>query len=144
MNVFNDYEYDKFQNLDLRFVLGGGFGFHAIKTDRSRLDLLGGADFNRSSFSTPLTRKSAELYWGDEYNLKLTGTTSFVQSYRMFNDMSDTGSYRVNFDAGLSTKLSKWLTWNLSLSDRYLNHPAAGRKTNDFLYTTGLGITFAR
>lgn len=144
VNVFNDYEFDKFQNLDLRFVLGGGFGFHAIKTDRHHLDVLGGLAYNRSTFSTPLTRNSAELYWGDEYSLKLNKSTSFVQSYRMFNDMTNTGSYRVNFDAGLSTKLSKWLVWNLSLSDRYLNRPAPGRKSNDFLYTTGLGITFAR
>ena len=144
VNVFNDYEYDKFQNLDLRFVLGGGLGFHAIKTERSRFDILAGGDFNRSSFSTPATRKSAEIYWGDEYTLKLNATTSFVQSYRMFNDMTNSGDYRVNFDAGLATKLGKRLTWNLSISDRYLNHPAAGRKTNDFLYTTGLGVTFAR
>jgi putative salt-induced outer membrane protein YdiY len=144
LNVFNDWEYDKFQNLDLRFVLGGGIGFHALKTDRSRLDLLGGAAFNHSTFNTPLTRTSAELYWGDEYSMKLTGVTSLVQSFRMFNDLTNTGTYRVNFDVGASTKLSKWLNWNVSLSDRYLNHPAPGRKTNDFLYTTGLGITFAR
>jgi hypothetical protein len=143
-NVFNDWEYDKFQNLDLRFVAGGGAGFHAIKTERSKLDLLGGADFNHSKFSTPLTRKSAELFWGDEYNLKLSAATSLVQTYRMFNDLTNTGTYRVNFDAGASTKISKWLNWNVSLSDRYLNHPAPGRKTNDFLYTTGLGIIFAR
>jgi putative salt-induced outer membrane protein YdiY len=144
ISVFNDYEYDKFQNLDLRFVLGGGMGFHALKTERARLDLLGGADFNHSSFSTPLTRNSAEFYWGDEYSLKLNTATSLVQSFRMFDDLTNTGTYRVNFDIGASTKLSKWLTWNLSLSDRYLNHPAPGRKTNDFLYTTGLGITFSR
>jgi putative salt-induced outer membrane protein YdiY/small nuclear ribonucleoprotein (snRNP)-like protein len=144
VNAFNDYEYDRFQNLDLRFVLGGGLGFHALKTERARLDLLGGADFNHSSFSTPLTRKSAELFWGDEYRLKLSATTSLVQSFRMFNDLTNTGWYRVNCDIGASTKLSKWLTWNVSLSDRYLNHPAPGRKTNDFLYTTGLGIAFAR
>ena len=143
-NVFNDYEYDKFQNLDLRFVLGGGLGFHALKTERSRLDLLGGVDFNHSSFSTPLTRNSAELFWGDDYSLKVSGATSLVQNFRMFNDLTNTGAYRVNFDVGASTKVSKWLNWNLSLSDRYLNHPAPGRKTNDFLYTTGLGITFAR
>ena len=144
VNVFNDYEYDRFQNLDLRFVLGGGLGFHAMKTELSKLDLLAGIDFNHSKFSTPLTRNSAELFWGDEYSLKLTGATSLVQSFRMFNDLTNTGTYRVNFDVGASTKLSKWLTWNLSLSDRYLNHPAPGRKTNDFLYTTGIGITFAR
>jgi putative salt-induced outer membrane protein YdiY len=144
VNAFNDYEFDRFQNLDLRFVLGGGLGFQAVKNERSRLDLLGGGDFNRSSYSTPSTRKSAEIYWGDGYSLKLGAATSLVQSFRMFNDMTTTGSYRVNFDIGASTKLKKWLNWNVSVSDRYLNHPAPGRKTNDLLYTTGLGITFAR
>jgi putative salt-induced outer membrane protein len=144
VNVFNDYEYDRFQNLDLRFVLGGGLGFHAVKTEKSTLDLLAGFDFNHSKFSTPLTRNSAELYWGDEYNLKVSSSTSLIQSFRMFNNLSDTGTYRVNFDIGASTKISKWLTWNVSLSDRYLSNPAPGRKTNDVLYTTGLGITFAR
>ncbi|HEY6327752.1 MAG TPA: DUF481 domain-containing protein [Blastocatellia bacterium] len=143
-NVFNDWEYDKFQNLDLRFVLGGGLGFHAIRTGRSQLDLLGGAGYNHSHFSTPLTRNAAELYWGDDYALKVNSVTSLVQSYRMFNNLTDAGIYRVNFDVGASTKLSKWLNWNISLSDRYLSEPAPGRKTNDFLYTTGLGATFAK
>jgi len=144
VNVFNDWEYDKFQNLDLRFVIGGGFGFHAVKRERSVLDLLGGVDFNHSSYSTPLTRNSAEAYWGDGYTYKVSAATSLVQSFRMFNDLTNTGTYRVNFDVGASTKLAKWLTWNVTLSDRYLNRPAPGRKTNDLLYTTGLGITFAR
>jgi len=29
VSTFNDYEYDKFQSLDLRFVAGGGFGWQA-------------------------------------------------------------------------------------------------------------------
>jgi len=144
VNVFNDYEYDKFQSLDLRFVIGGGFGFHAVKNEHSILNILGGADYNHSSFSTPLIRNAAEAFWGDEYTLKLTGATSFTQSFRMFNNLSDTGAYRVNFDLGLATKVRKWLSWNLALSDRYLSNPVPGRKSNDWLYTTGLGIAFAR
>jgi putative salt-induced outer membrane protein YdiY len=144
VNVFNDYEYDRFQNLDLRFVIGGGFGYHAVKTDRHVLDVLGGVDYNHSSFSTGLTRNSAEAFWGDEYLFKLNGTTSLTQSYRMFNNLSDTGQYRINFDLGLGTKLRKWVTWNVALSDRYLSNPVPGRKTNDWLYTTGLGVTFGK
>jgi len=144
VNVFNNYEYDKFQNLDLRFVIGGGFGFHAVKNKRSVLNLLGGADYNHSSFSTPLTRNAAEAFWGDEYTLKLTGASSLTQSFRMFNNLSDTGAYRVNLDVGVATKVRKWLSWNLALSDRYLSNPVPGRKSNDWLYTTGLGITVGR
>ncbi len=143
-NVFNNWEYDKFQDLNLRFVVGGGIGFHAVKTARSKLDLLGGFDFDHASFSTPLTQSFAEVFGGDDYTLKVGKATSLVQGFRIFDDLSDLGGYRANFNVGLSTKVSKWLVWNVSLSDNYLNHPAPGRKTNDFLYTTGLGITFAK
>jgi putative salt-induced outer membrane protein YdiY len=144
VNLFNDYEYDHFQNLDLRFVLGGGFGWRAVKGERANLSVLGGADYNHSNFSTPLIRNAAEAYWGDDYSLKLGGATSVVQSFRMFDDLTNAGAYRVSADVGLATKLKKWLTWNISLSDRYLSNPAPTRKSNDWLYTTGVGVTFAR
>ena len=142
--TFNDYEYDKFQGLDLRFVVGGGVGLHAVKGKRAVLGLVGGADYTHASFSTPLVRNAAEAYWGDDYSLKFTAASSLIQSFRMFNNLSDTGSYRMNFDLGIATKLKKWLNWNIGLNDRYLSNPVPGRKSNDWMYTTGLGIAFAR
>jgi putative salt-induced outer membrane protein YdiY len=144
LNGFNDWEHDQFQNLDLRFVIGGGAGYHLIKSEMSMLDLLAGFDYNHSAFSTPATRNSAEFFWGDEYKFKLNSVTQLIQSYRMFNNLNDTATYRINFDVGLATKLRSWLNWNVSLSNRYLSTPAPGRKTNDLLYSTGLGIAFAR
>jgi len=142
-NVFNDYQYDKFQDLNLRVIFGGGIGFHAVKAKRHQLDMVAGADYNHASFSgTPtLIQSSAEFYFGDDYNLKLTGSTALVQSFRFFDGG---GAHRINFDVGASTKISKWLNWNLSLSERYVSDPAPTKKNNDFLYTTGLGITFGK
>jgi putative salt-induced outer membrane protein YdiY len=146
-NGFNDWEYDKFQSLDLRFVLGGGVGYHVWKNDKSFLDLLGGLDYKHDKFDpSPLpkySKSAAEIYLGDDYGLKLNARTSFNQSFRYFANLSDTSGYRVNFDMGANTQLFKWLSWNLSFSDRYLNTPAPGRKKNDLLYTTGFGINFA-
>lgn len=62
----------------------------------------------------------------------------------MFNNLSNTGQYRMNFDLSATTQLTKWLIWNISFSDRYLTNPAPGRKKNDLLYSTGLGFSFAR
>jgi len=144
VNFFNDYEFDKFQNLDLRFVLGVGVGFHAFKTDRARLDLVGGSDFNRSSYSTPAITRTAEVYFGDDYNRKLGKAATFNQTARIFHDVNHSGFYRATFDSGTSVRITKWLNWNLSLSDRFVTPPAIGRKSNDVLYTTGLGFTFSR
>jgi len=79
-NLFNDYEHDRFQNLNLRFVAGGGLGLHAINRERNRLDVLAGVSYERENFSTPLTRDSAEAYWGDDWNFKVVNGTSFTQS----------------------------------------------------------------
>src|SRR4051794_8859978 len=55
LNGFNDYEFDRFQNLELRFVAGGGIGFRVWKREQAQLDVLAGGAFNRETFSsTPI------------------------------------------------------------------------------------------
>jgi hypothetical protein len=149
LNAFNDYEYDRFQNLDLRFVLGGGASISAWKAERGRLDLLLGGAYNRESFGPPapqtsFVRNSAEAYTGDDFTYKLTAVTAVYQNFRYFANLSELGRYRFNFDLGANTKLVEWLSWNVAISDRYLSAPVPGRRKNDFLYTTGIGVTFAR
>jgi putative salt-induced outer membrane protein YdiY len=144
INLFNDWEYDRFQNLDLRFVIGPGVGYSIVKTERTQLDLLGGGAYTHEEFSTPLSRNSGSVYWGNDLSYKFSGQTSFTQAFRMFNNLSQTGEYRMNFDLGTVTALTRWLSFQVTYSDRYLSNPAGGRKKNDVLFTTGLRLNFAR
>jgi hypothetical protein len=148
-NAFNDYEYDRFQNLNLRFVGGGGLGLIVWKQDRSRFDLQTGGAYNHEAFAPSdgqpaFTRDSSEAYMGNEFTFKLSPVTSLYQNARIFSNLNRAGEYRVNGDMGANTKLTRWLTWNASVSNRYLSNPASGRKRNDFLYSTGIGVTFSR
>jgi putative salt-induced outer membrane protein len=144
VNLFNSYEYDKFQDLDLRFVIGGGLGYSVIKNERTQLDLLGGADYNHEKYSTPLTRNSAELSFGDILTHKISKATSITQALRIFPNMSDLGQYRINFEFGTVTTLTRLLAWQLTFSDRYQSNPVEGRKNNDILFTTGIRVNFSR
>jgi putative salt-induced outer membrane protein YdiY len=144
VNAFNDYEYDRFQNLDLRFVLGGGLGYNVVKNERTRFDLLGGAAYNREKFGTGLVRNSAEAYWGDQLSFRVNSATSLTQSFRMFHNLSNSGEYRINFDLGAVTQLTQWMGFQVSVSDRYLSNPLPGRLKNDILFTTGFRLKFAR
>lgn len=151
LSVFDDYENDKFQNLKFRGVFGGGGGIHAIKSDRTQLDLGAGISFNHESYSvaiappaTARSRDTAEAYWGDDFAFKINKASSFTQSFRMFNNLSNTGEYRVNFDLGILTKVSRWFSWQITASDRYITNPVPGRKTNDLLISSGLRVTFTQ
>lgn len=58
--------------------------------------------------------------------------------------MSDLGEYRFQLDASAATKLKSWLSWQVTLSDRYLSNPLAGLKSNDAILSTGLRLTFGQ
>lgn len=142
--TFNQYDHDRFQKLDLRFVVGGGFGVNAIKNPRTTLSFTGAGNYSRESFTEGIKRKSAEANFGNDLTTKLNSITSVTQSFRFFPNLSNPGEYRVNFDLGAVTTLKKWLGWQVSASNRYLSNPVLGRQRNDLLISTGLRVSFAR
>ncbi|HWB83317.1 MAG TPA: DUF481 domain-containing protein [Bryobacteraceae bacterium] len=138
---FNDYEHDEFQDLDLRFTLGSSFGWNAAASERSKLEILGGADYSRTHFSTEDTRNEAEATFGDNWSYRVSGASEFTQSFRVFPNLTNPGEYRLNFDLGATNRLNKWLAWQVAASDRFLSDPVAGRKRNDILLTTGFRLS---
>jgi putative salt-induced outer membrane protein len=147
---FTDFEYDEFQNLDLRNVLGGGLGYHVIKTKNTTFDVFGGGDYEQEffaadpTFPTGLTRKTGEIVLGEEFDAKLNGRTTVSEKFSLYPNISNTGDYRFQFDATAATKLKSWLSWQVTYSDRYLSNPLPGLKKNDVLLSTGLRLTFGK
>jgi putative salt-induced outer membrane protein len=140
---FTNLEYDKFQHLDLRAVIGGGFGDHIVKHENTTFDLFGGAALNKE-FYTTLTRSSGELLVGEEFMHKVSKSTVINERLSFFPNVSQTGEYRMTFTGSAVTAISKWLGFHLTLSDIYVTNPPPGIRKNDALLSTGLRITFAR
>ena len=139
---FVDLEFDEFQSLDLRNVLGGGLGYKLINTDRKTLSLFGGASYNQEFFNNDITRRSAEIVSGQELTLALNDRTSVTERFAFYPNMSDTGEFRRQFDTAITTDIFKWLGWNITFSDRFLSNPVPGRQKNDVLLTTGVRVVF--
>lgn len=139
--VFTNFDHDRFQDLDLRNVLGGGLGYHAIKTAATTFDLSAGATFNQEYYTT-LTRRSAEVVVGEALDHKLNGAVSLHERLDFYPNVTDLGQYRVVFDTAAITKLAKFLSWQVDISDRYQSNPLFGLKGNDLLLTTGVRVTF--
>jgi putative salt-induced outer membrane protein YdiY len=144
-----DFFHDELQTLDLRSIVGGGLGFHAIKGESTTLDLLAGVNYTHESYSAPFdpaspnktSRNLAALTLGDEFSHKLRNTV-ITQNLYFYPDLTNTGEYRWKFTFGTVTKISKWLGWQNSFGDIYLSDPPFGKKKNDLLLSTGLNFSF--
>lgn len=157
---FTDFDEDALQHLDLRNVLGGGLGSHVINSKKIQFDVFGGGGFNQEYFSAytitnpappPVlllepsqSRHSAEIVVGESLSTRLGPRTTVSEQLSFFPNLSTTGDYRVTFDADAATKLKSWLSWQVTVSDRYLSDAPVGLKANDLLLSTGLRLTFGK
>ena len=141
---FGDLEHDRFQELDLRLVLGGGVGYYFIKNDRTEFQLFGGGNLNKEYFTDDIRRTSGEITIGQGLSSKLSDRFSLLERFAVFPNLSEGGEYRLTFDSSAVTALSKWLAWQLTFSDRYLSNPVPGADSNDILFTTGLRLSFTK
>lgn len=155
-----DFMSNALQYLDLRQVYSGGFGYHAIKSERTILDFLGGLNYTHETYSNGAvlipanppnpavfasygkTNKFAALTLGEELNTKLGKSTVLTQSAGFFPNLQQTGQYRFTFNLGTVTKLNTWLGWQNQFADIYVSNPPTASKRNDVLFTTGLNISF--
>jgi putative salt-induced outer membrane protein len=150
--VSADFTSNALQDLNLRSVGSVGFGYHAIKSDRTTLDFLAGGNFTDENYSEtnpnppPPTMKIIHnfgaLTLGEELMHKLGKTTVVTEKLYFYPDLTQTGEYRGTFDLGLVTKISKWLGWQNAFGDVYVSNPPEGTKQNDVVLTTGLNFSF--
>jgi putative salt-induced outer membrane protein YdiY len=155
-----DYMANALQFLDLRQVYSGGFGFHAIKSDATVLDFLGGLNYTHETYSngnllvpgtatTPpifasygITNRFLAITLGEQLTQKMGKSTVLTQTAGFFPDLQQTGEYRFTFNLGTVTKFNSWLGWQNQFSDIYVTNPPIAAKKNDVLFTTGLNISF--
>ena len=157
--VSADFTSNALQELNLRSVGSLGFGYHAIKSDRTVLDFLAGGNFTDENYTetvvtdattippTTATFKVVHNYGaltlGEELMHKLGKSTVLTEKLYFFPNLTETGEYRGTFDLGLVTKISKWLGWQNGFSDVYVSNPPNGTRRNDVVLTTGLNFSFA-
>lgn len=116
-----DFFSNSLQDLDLRYILSGGTGFHAIKNAKTTLDLLGGMSYTHESFSDvidpnvvqpappapPVTYSpsdsAASLTLGDNFTHKWGKSTVLTQSFLIYPGLTTTSVIVPNVDPSLNT-----------------------------------------
>jgi putative salt-induced outer membrane protein YdiY len=145
-----DFLADALQDLDLRSIIGGGFGYHAIKAPKQSLDLFGGLVWTHENYSATATgtvssvNSFAALDLGEQYSRKLGANSLFTEQATVYPDLDTLSNVQVTFNSTFSTKLAKMFNWVTTFSDNYTSFPPAGTLDNDVILTTGLGVTLTR
>ena len=155
-----DFLNNALQNLDLRSIVGGGFGWHASKTAKQTFDVTGGLVWTHENYAafytanatpppaetlTPaVTNSFAALDFGEQYTRKLGAGSQFTEQATIYPDLSTLSNYQFTVNSAFSTKLGKIFSWVTTFNDNYTSFPPAGTLDNDIILTTGLGVTLTR
>ena len=155
-----DFQTNELQHLDLRKVFGGGLGYHVIKTPDTTFDIFAGATYDRDSFGayqltnpTPPPvftlvpeniKDSGEALFGEEFDKKFSNRTALTERFSIYPNLTSTGDYRFQLDANVATQLNSWLSWQVTLSDRYISYPPIGLKADDLVLSTGLRVSWGK
>jgi hypothetical protein len=152
--VDGNFTHNALQGLNLQSIYTGGLGWHAIHSPKTTFDILAGINYTRQSYgavegsTTPTPSVDRNLVGatvGEDFKHAFGSSTTVSEDFTFYPDLSNTGSYNFAFDGAVSTKVSKWLGWQMTLSDRYVsNAPIANTKPNDVVFSTGLTASFGK
>jgi hypothetical protein len=148
--VTGDFYSDALQNLDLRSIVGGGFGWHVSKNAKQTFDVLGGVVWTHENYSpdasSPSTANSfPALDFGEVYTRKIGKQSLLTEQAYIYPDLSTLSQYQFTFNSAFSTKIGKMFNWVTTLSDNYTSFPPPGTiSDHDLVLTTGLGVTLTR
>lgn len=138
---------DERRLLDLRSTLGGGLGWKITRSQTTNVSLLGGFSYVNEQYrhgdGSPKPRSSTAMgQAGLEMEHYLNSRIRLYVDATVSPDFRNHGRYLFGADAGLRVPLNGFLTWNLSLFDRYDSEPPLAVYRNDWGIISGVGFDF--
>jgi hypothetical protein len=131
--------------LDLRALLGGGFGRHLIQSAHQELWVVSGLAVTREEFTDGNTQESLEGILGASYDLyKFDDPEVDVSAdLRVFPSFTVSGRVRTSASVTASYEIVKDLTYQLSFTHSSDSEPqSAGAATSDWSVVASLGYEF--
>jgi putative salt-induced outer membrane protein YdiY len=136
-----DAQRNELQDLNFQSSLGGGFGYHVVKTAPTVFDVYGGVSYNYEQYHTS-SRNYPELLLGENWTQKIGPNTTFNERIAVYPNLGYIGNVRTQLDAGLTTQITDRLNWKITVSNSYQNHPVSNVKKTNTIVMTSIGYNF--
>lgn len=134
--------YDAIRKLDLRYEVGPGLGYHAVRLEKFKLNVEAGANYQVQQFSDGKESDSFFYRIAEDAAWKITTKLSVDQKLEFFPGITDMEKFRVRFEGNLHYTLRGNLYLNLTALNTYDNQPASTVSKNDLQLRSSVGLKF--
>ena len=131
--------------IDLRTLIGAGYGWIPIRSQRTLFSLMGGLAVNRETPDSGETDTQLEavgsMLW--DYFLFSHPERNIHLELSIFPSLSDPGRYRASFDTVMKVEIVKDLYFDITAYASYDSEPVSDTASqSDYGITSGLGYKF--
>lgn len=134
--------YDAVRLIDLRYEVGPGIGYHAVRMDQFKLNLEIGANYQVHEFQDGKRSDSFFYRIAEDAAWRITPKLSVDQKLEIFPGITDLSKFRIRFEGNLRYALRNNLYLNLTALDTYDNQPASTVSNNDLQLRSSIGLKF--
>lgn len=126
-------EYDEFEDLDLRLVVGGGVGYFFVNKEHQLLKGLASLVYQHEQFADGTHTDNAMVLLGYEYRLDLHDWFQFRSESLLFANITTTNDWRFYADNAIEVPVSSKEAWKIrfGIRNEYDNEPEPGIEQMD-------------
>jgi putative salt-induced outer membrane protein YdiY len=136
-------EHDRFKDIRLRSIVGGGYGYQVFEDDNTSLSLRGGLDYVDVRHVEANREGYAALGWGVDFRHRMSRLP--LELFHTQDGTYGLGSKRdtvVQTRTGLRLPIDDRLSATAQVNVDWESKPAPGRKKTDTTLLMGLGYAF--
>jgi putative salt-induced outer membrane protein YdiY len=142
LGLRSDARQDRIASIDYRATVAPAFGYYVVKNDRLKVKVESGPAFIFERLKGAGTANYLTLRLAEEVQWKINDRASITQSMEYLPQVEDFGNYVMNFNLGLSTKITDHASATITFQDFYRSVPAPGRRENDLRLMAGIAYSF--
>ena len=138
-----DSLHDTFKSIDYLLAPTAGFGYKAINTKRTQLNVDAGAGGVIEKDTSAAAQSSGAITLGEKLTHQITATTTLKQSASSLLKMNRFSDGLYTFQAGVAVKISEGLQLSVDVLDTFKNSPLdPATKRNDVAVVTSVVAKF--
>jgi putative salt-induced outer membrane protein YdiY len=133
--------FDEIREIDFRYELGPGFGYHLVKTTNLVVNTEAGVNY-QAQYLPDETEENFYFRFAEDATWKIHPRLSLEERFEYFPQVQNWGKYRLRVEANVRYALRWNLAFVVTVLDEYDTITAAGVGQNDLQVRSSLSVKF--